>query len=262
MFLSACDVLTTPVEHENPDDNPIDPDNPEYVPPLATITVGPVSGSIIDTDEVMFCWCGNTEDCLFSYKLNNNPWSPWDADTTVSFNYLDELDYLFQLKASYPTGSEQAVPETVTFTVDAIEGPALWLYHKKVKTTVNDTFSVYVVVEEVNDLAMAAVNLNFNPEYLQIQSYEILENDSVLAGKQVIQVDNHDNDIGKMTVYLALVSSENASVSGTGSIIRIVFRSLKQGITEIEFDDDCYFRKADNTEIPMLDRVNSLVEIE
>jgi len=76
-----------------------------------------------------------------------------------------------------------------------------------------------------------------------------------------LKVNNYDNN-GKLTVYLALVGESNPVLSGTGSIIRVHFLSLKRGTTEIEFGDECYFRKADNTEIPIVNKVKSLVEIE
>ncbi len=261
IILDSCDVFKTPVNSENPNDNPFDPTNPDYQPPLATITQGPANGSVINNDYVTFSWTGNSSECQFSYALDNAEPSVWSSGKTVTFNYLDDGDHSFQVKARYSVDDVQESPSEITFNVNAIEGPALWIYHKKTITTINQNFSVDVVVEEVADLSMISVVLNFDPVYLSVQDYEVLESSSMLAGKELIKVDSYDNISGKLTVYLALVDGSNTVLSGTGSIIRVSFLSLKRGTTEVEFCDDCYFRKSDNSAITIMNKVKSLVEI-
>ncbi len=261
LFIMSCDVLTTQVDDVNPDDNPLDPDNPDYESPLATISEGPANGSTINDDFTTFKWYGNNNQCEFSYRLNNNDWSPWSTDTVTTLDYLDEINHVFQVKAKYSSDSVQHVPSTVTFTVDAIEGPALWLYHKKVETSVNSIFSIYIMAEEVTELAMMSVVLNFDPAYLQIQGYEVCEDDSILNGHQVIRTDKFDFVNGIMTVYLALISSEQESLNGSGPIIRVYFKAIQQGTSNISFDDGCYFRKANNNLIEIISKVSSLIEI-
>ncbi len=261
LLIMSCDVLTTQVEDVNPDDNPIDPDNPDYEAPLATIVESPDDGSTINTDIFTFRWSGNNDDCQFSYRLNNDSWSPWSTDTSITLDYMDEIHYSFQVKAKYSTDSVQHVPSTVTFTVDAIEGPALWLYHKKVETSVNDIFSIYVMAEEVTELAMMSVILNFDPAFLQVQNYEICEDDSILNGHQIIRTDKFDFVNGILTIYLALISSEQESLSGCGPIVRVNFKAMQQGTSNIFFDNGCYFRKANNDPIEIISKVSSLIEI-
>jgi len=262
ILLSSCDVFKTPVSNENPDDNPFDPTNPDYQPPLATITQGPADGSTINNDYVTFSWSGNSLECQFSYTLDDAQPSAWSSGKTVTFDYLDEGDHSFQVKARYSVDDVQENPSMVAFTVDAIAGPALWICHKKTTTSINTDFSVDVVVEEVAELSMASVVVNFDPVYLQIRAYEVLEDGSILSGKQLIKVDSRDDDIGNLTVYLALVGESNSGISGTGSIIRIIFLSRKRGTTQIEFGDNCYFRKSDNSAIPIVNKAKSLIEIE
>jgi hypothetical protein len=262
IMLNSCDVFKTPVSNENPDDNPLDPTNPDYQPPLATITQGPADGSTINNDYVTFSWSGNSPECQFSYTLDDAEPSAWSSGKTVTFDYLDEGDHSFQVKARYSVDDVQEDPSTVSFMVDAIAGPALWICHKKTTTSVSSDFAVDVIVEEVTDLSMASVVVNFAPAYLQIRAYEVLEDESILSGKQLIKVNSHDDETGKLTVYLALVDGSNAVLSGTGSIIRVHFLSLKRGTTEIGFGEDCYFRKSDNSAIPIVYKAISLVEIE
>ena len=191
-LISSCEVINTQVD-VNVDDNPQDVENPDYEPPLAIITEG--ADSIITDDFVTFKWTGNSDDCEFSYKLDNDNWSKWKSDSVVTYDYLDEITHLFQVKAKFLTDSVQNIPTTVPFTVNAIEGPALWLHNKKIETSVNDIFFVYIVAEEVIDLAMISLIVNFNPTYLSIQDYEISVNDSILEKSAVICVPKYDNDI-------------------------------------------------------------------
>ncbi|MFH2140989.1 MAG: cohesin domain-containing protein, partial [Bacteroidota bacterium] len=167
----------------------------------------------------------------------------------------------FQVIAKYPTDSVQHIPSEVSFTVDAIEGPALWLYHKKIETTVNDTFSIKVMIDEVTDLAMMSIELGFDPTYLQVQEYELIENGALLIGKDLIQVDQVDNDEGQLTIYLALVSDAQEAINGSGPIINVFFNAQSSGSTEIRFDEKCYLREFDNSEIPINIKVSSLVTI-
>jgi len=261
LMATNCDIFKTPVSHENPDDNPLDPDNPNYESPMATIVEAPVGGRTISTDVATFHWSGNNDDCQFSYRLNSESWSSWSLNTSVILDYLDEMSHLFQVIAKYPTDSVQHIPSEVSFTVDAIDGPALWLYHKKVETTVNDTFSVKVMLDEVTDLAMMSIVLDFDPAYLQIQDYDILENEVLLIGKDLIKVDQLENTEGRLTIYLALVSETQEAISGSGPIINIVFKSRSRGSTEILFDEKCYLREFDNSEIPINIKVSSIVTI-
>jgi len=255
----TCELLKNPAKPG--EDNPFDPDNPDYVPPTTEIYTGPHDSETIGVDSVIFKWRGSHPECYFSYSLDDETWSEWSRDTVLIRTYLDEGDHAFSVKCRYPSGEVEKEPLVIRFTVDAIAGPALWICHKKTSTLINSDFSIDVILEEVSNLSMASIVVNFDPTYLQIQSYAVLEDESILSGKQLIKVNNYDNN-GKLTVYLALVGESNPVLSGTGSIIRVHFLSLKRGTTEIEFGDECYFRKADNTEIPIVNKVKSLVEIE
>ncbi|MBU0711557.1 cohesin domain-containing protein [bacterium] len=262
LLSTSCDIFKTPVSNENPDDNPLDPDNPNYEAPLAAIVEGPEDGSTITTDVATFRWSGNNDDCQFSYRLNNESWSSWSLNTSVTLDYLDEVSHLFQVIAKYPTDSVQHIPSEGSFTVDAIEGPALWLCHKKVETTVNDLFSVKVMLDDVTDLAMMSIVLNFDPTYLQIQEHEILKNGVLLIGKDLIQVDQIDNNEGQLTVYLALVSEAQEAINGSGPVINVAFETQSRGSSEIRFDEKCYLREYDNAEISINTRSGSQVRIE
>lgn len=253
-------IACTPQNDLEPPTNPYDPDNPDYETPLATIIESSVNSDTIITDIATFRWIGNNDDCQFAYRLDDNSWSAWGPDTFTTFDYLDEDTHTFQVKARYPTGEEQTIPDEIGFIVDAIKGPSLWISPKKVETTENSPFSVYVMVEEVENLSMLSIKLNYNSDYLQIQAYEILENESFLYSYQLISAIN-ENINGELTVYLALAGDGTESLSGSGTILRLDFNPVLKGTTQISFDENCSFREYDNTIIEIYSKTSSTVTI-
>lgn len=64
MFLFACGDLEL--------DNPLDPENPDYVEPETTILTGPAEGDTVHNSSVTFTWEGNEQTIEYSYSINNS----------------------------------------------------------------------------------------------------------------------------------------------------------------------------------------------
>ena len=264
LFIMSCDVLTTQVDDVNPDDNPIDPDNPDFIPPTTTLISAPDEGEIISVDNVTFKWRGNDPSCTFSYHLNNEIWSEWTQDTLVTYTYLDEGEYIFSVKSCYPTGVEEDPEKSVSFTIDAVKGPALRFYKKKVETPAGSNFQIEVWAEEVSELAIISINIDFNTNYLQVQNLNIYNDETAFLrknGGNIIEVHNFDNSNGNITVYLSRTDTDPLGVDGSGALFIISFTAKSRGTTNITFDNGCYFRKANNNPIEIISKVSSLIEI-
>ena len=153
-------ILVCIVSCESPDSvlegNSFDPNDPSYQPPETTIVGGPEVGEIVGDADVAFSWNGNEGVTEYSYRLDEaarpdqGVWSGWAPATSATFELLNEGDYTFSVKARYPTGIQEAQPKTRTFTVDAVEGPALMLYPRSQTVQVGETFSVQVMLEDVS----------------------------------------------------------------------------------------------------------------
>jgi hypothetical protein len=102
--MMACETLPEEPEY----DNPIIPDDPNFELPQTTITSGPSEEAVVDTHTVTFMWIGNQEGMDFTYRLYEGDWSAWSSDTSVTYAYLDEGDYLFEVKGRYLSGIEDS----------------------------------------------------------------------------------------------------------------------------------------------------------
>jgi len=118
LLLFSCDKIQ---------ENPLDPENPDYTPPETFITMEALEGAVLDTSTVTITWSGNDLTVEYAYSLNDN-WSEWSSATSVTLNYLDEGDYTFSVKGRYASEVEDESPATVNFSVDMVQGPALRVY--------------------------------------------------------------------------------------------------------------------------------------
>ena len=100
--------------------------------------VANLDGSTLFTNSLTLSWEGNEFASDFSYRLEpldyakivgiDTAWSEWSIDTSVTLTYLDEGSYNFYVKSRFNIDSEEAVPDSVFFLVDAVMGPALRMY--------------------------------------------------------------------------------------------------------------------------------------
>ncbi len=228
----SCDTLLLPPEPEEPVyDNPIDPGNPAYVAPQTTITGGPAQGSTISQNSATFTWSGNATGMLFQYRLNASQWSPWAGDLSVLLQYLDEAPYTFEVRGAYNPGVGNTptliddTPASRSFTVNAVTGPALRLSPTLTLTSVNDTFDLNLIAEDVSDLMMVSTVIRFNTARQQVVS---LTNGSFLTstGGSIAVYNTYDNDAGVIEVNMATATGSPPGVSGTGTVLTIRFRQI------------------------------------
>ena len=162
LLLFACE----PGEEFTPE-NPLDPENPDYIPPEVTI-LSPTEGDVIEASSVTFSWMGNETDMLYRYSVDS-VWSDWDLSETITIDYIDEGFHGFAVQSSYITGDTSTI-ESISFTVDAVEGPALMFYPRRQVTSQGSSVQFQVLAEEVYNVAGAEFTILFDPTELQINS--------------------------------------------------------------------------------------------
>ncbi|MFB0515765.1 MAG: cohesin domain-containing protein [Candidatus Neomarinimicrobiota bacterium] len=253
---------STPSEPEF--DNPLIPGDPTYEPPQTTITSGPVEGAVVDTHTVSFTWRGNQTIMTFSYRLNESGWSAWSADTMVTYTYQDEGDYLFEVKGRYLSWIEEDTAAFRNYTVDDIHGPALWLQPRYQEVDLGGTFTVEVMLEEMENVFAVKAVLEFDTAKLQVENIEVYDDARSLLkanGGTVIPFSKYDNTIGTATIDVATATGDPPGVSGTGAIALIAFTAVQSGQTEITFDTASAIRDPDNQDISLYETVAALVEV-
>ena len=256
IFLLSCAEDFAP-------DNPLDPENPEYIPPFVTITDGPQDGSTVSSSSVDFEWDGNEPAMIFRYRKNDESWSDWVSSKSKTFNYLDEGGYTVSVQGQYTTGDTSEVVSS-SFTVDAVSGSAIRFYRLYTEASLGDQITLDIYAEEVVNLAGAEIVVEFDAESVYYQS--VSPGDFFyLNGGEMLLFDTLTVDAGTGTLRLdaAVLGGEPEYVSGTGVMASLVFQANGTGETEISFNAGATtLRKANNDVIEIEDLVGGLVMIE
>lgn len=245
-----------------PPTNPFDPDNPDYELPHASIT-GTISyGEVIDTTSVTLFWNGNATAYEYSYRLNENDWSDWTIDTFVTFHYLDEGGYQFDIKArTNQTVPVEGTPRAFHFAVDAVKGPAMMVCPRYKEVSVGEEFEIEILAEEVENVMGAEIELTFDPSIIQVK--DVIYGAFMFDGGELsITFKEIDNENGKAGVVIVRISNSNPTVSGTGTLAILEITGLSVGTTKIEFTDNCTFRDENNNIVEIEEKTVGIVAVE
>jgi len=259
-YILALGLLFLSCEKIEPNlDNPQDPDNPDYEPPTVAIIAGPADGETVETATVEFEWEGNDLTSFYRYKFTDNSWTDWTTETLVVFDYLDEGPYYFQVQSSYSTGDTSSIIST-SFTVDAVQGPALMFYPRRQYASIGDTITFQILAEEVDSLAGAEFSINYYYTAAKITS---IDQGSIFVGPgESIFHSEYDNTEGILSVITAQLGGQVSHISGTGVLATIKLRVLLQnGILQFTFDGSEILRDPDNVDIQINQTVNGQVNV-
>ena len=243
-------------------ENPLDPDNPEFIAPEISITSGPSMGDVIATSFTSFTWEGNKPFMLYKYAFDGE-WTDWIDQKSAEFSFLDEGDHSFLIKSTYTTedgdtsGHESEVL-TVEFEVDAVEGPAIMFYPRRHISPAGAAVTFQVLAEEVEDLTAAEFKVEYDPRRLRIQS--ISQGDIFLgSGESLFHVEI-DSVNGEFSILTAILGGDIPSFSGTSNILSIDVHIIKAVQTELNFDGSEVFKDPDNNAITIMETVSGRIE--
>jgi len=243
-------------------DNPLDPDNPEFAIPETIILAGPSEGKIVDESTVTFSWEGNEQAIEYATNLNNLGWSSWISDTEITYDYLDESDYTFQVKSRYSTGDEDESPAEINFTVDAIHSQSIRIFPMLTETSVNQSQIVSVYMEEVDGIMTTEFEITYNPLLVSLQSISEGAFLSGFDGESVLIYELiQGGSVNTIKVNIGVALGNNPGLTGTGSVIDIEFLPVSIGSFDIEVND-LVFRDYNNLEIPVNQIMNGRFDVE
>jgi len=243
-------------------DNPIIPEDPNFIAPETTILTGPIDGTTVDDHTVTFTWTGNEDVVEYCYRMGTSDWSAWDMETTTTYEYLDEGSYHFEVAGRYASLIEDTTAASVNFTIDAIHGPALWLYPRYQEVASGESFTVEVMLEDVVDVMAVKAVLAFDPAQMQVSSIIIYDDaDSLMKsnGGELIQYQSIDKTNGAAIIEAVLATGNPPSISGTGAIAQVTFVAIQPG--DITFGAATSLRDPDNGEIAITETPLAKVEV-
>ena len=256
-YIALSAILFWTCGEEFQPDNPLDPETPDYESPTVIFVASISDGDTLETETVTFGWTGNELVTAYRYKLDSDVWSAWSADTTATFDYLDEGDHNVSIQSSYLSGDTSSVA-SVSFVVDAVTGPALMFYPRRHLASVGETVTFQILAEEVEDLTAAEFTISFDTTDLEIIS---ITQGSMFSGSGE-SIFHAENGSGTLSILTAILGGENPSVSGTGDLVTVELSVLQVGETELTFDGSEVFRDPDNNDVLINETVAGLVLVE
>ena len=257
--MSCTESLDDPVQ-----DNPLDPGNPEYIPPSTTILSGPAEGDTLNTPDATFRWRGSLSNSDYSYRLNETNWSDWSIDSSVSFRLLDELTHMFEVRTRYESGETEEPPTSISFTVNAVSGPAYMIQPRLIQVVVGEEFSLDLMAEEVTDFAIAEVNFAWDHAVVELIGLSIYTDSTAFLksnGGTIISFVDVDTATGSAVINVGVAAGDPDHVEGTGALFRINMRTVRAGDTEVKVQESSSMRNGNNAEITINGVVNGIVEV-
>ena len=231
----------------------------------------PISGSpetliqnaFLDKSTISLSWEGNEFASDFSYRLEpldyakivgiDTAWSEWSIDTSVTLTYLDEGSYNFYVKSRLNLDTEEDIPDMISFTIDAVTGPALRMYPLYQEVASGSSCDIYIYVEEVGDLIGMELDISYNTAV--ISGIEITKGD-LLANASTFFTDPEYGD----GVIRIIASPENFIVlNGGGAVAKLSFTVT--GSDTLSFLQSSVFKDSDNHPIEILERVGGIIEV-
>ena len=236
--------------------NPLDEESSEYVEPETTITITDLDGSTLDTSSVTIIFEGNDLVIEYSYNLDSTGYSDWSSATSVTLDYLDEGLHTFSVKGRYASGVEDETPATVSFTVDAIQGPALIFYPRRHIISSDSTATFQIKAYEVENLMLATINVAYDNTLIEIVS--VSQGDMFTGTGESVFID--EISTSSLTIYTMLLGGDMPSVSGTGVLAELKVKAL--GSATISLDGNQVFKNNEDQSISIQETVNGLIVIE
>lgn len=245
-FVLGCDTYEEPLYN-----NPIDPMSPDFTLPEASLVVDFESNATINETSVTLNWTGKYANSHFAYMLVgcDANYSSYSDEKTKNYNFLDEGTYTFLVKEK--AGSyEQDTPDSISFTIDAIQETALVLKKWHSAANTGDELTIDICLESVENLNGLSTKLNFSIDQLELTKIEALK-DNIQGETDAVAFIASElaeaNSSGVIEIDMLLLGSNNVEFSGDASICKLYFKIIGSSQTTIEFSEaDTKLRNKDN----------------
>ena len=238
-------------------ENPIDPENPSYIPPIVSIIDGINIGQTVTSENLTIEYSGNESSMLFRTKLDSSNWSGWTNNLFVTLDYMDEGDHIFWLQGKYTTG-DTSETVSIPFTVDAVQGPALMFLPRRHISGLGDEITFRIIAEEVYDLAGTEFILDYDPATVSVEN--VLTGDIFSDLGDIFFFYEDKPSEGKLIITSAVWGSGEPSYTGTAVIAEVSIQITQLGEIDIVFDGSELFRDPDNESIQINTTIPGKIE--
>tara|TARA_Y100000741_G_scaffold356201_1_gene332574 strand:- start:45 stop:836 length:792 start_codon:yes stop_codon:yes gene_type:complete len=239
-------------------DNPLDDEGGDYISPTISL-LDIVDGDTLYSESVEFTLEGNELVADFRYKLDSFDWTDWNESNTTTLSYLDEGNRQLSVQSRYLNGDTSDVA-SVSFVVDAVGGPSLMFYPRRHFAQAGETVTFQIKAEEVTNLMMSEIHLEYDPTMLEIMS--ISQGSFFQNGQNSIFLYETNSEAGAVQINTTLLDGDSPSVSGTGDLAEIQVKLLQSGSATVNFNGSDAFIDPENNDITILEKINGLVVTE
>ena len=239
-------------------DNPLDDEGGDYISPTISL-LDIVDGDTLYSESVEFTLEGNELVADFRYKLDSFDWTDWNESNTITLSYLDEGGRQLSVQSRYLNGDTSDVA-SVSFVVDAVGGPSLMFYPRRHFAQAGETVTFQIKAEEVTNLMMSEIHLEYDPTMLEIMS--ISQGSFFQNGQNSIFLYEINAEAGAVQINTTLLDGDSPSVSGTGDLAEIQVKLLQSGSATVNFNGSDAFIDPENNDITILEKINGLVVTE
>jgi len=239
-------------------DNPLDDEGGDYISPTISL-LDIVDGDTLYSESVEFTLEGNELVADFRYKLDSFDWTDWNESNTTTLSYLDEGNRQLSVQSRYLNGDTSDVA-SVSFVVDAVGGPSLMFYPRRHFAQAGETVTFQIKAEEVTNLMMSEIHLEYDPTMLEIMS--ISQGSFFQNGQNSIFLYEINAEAGAVQINTTLLDGDSPSVSGTGDLAEIQVKLLQSGSATVNFNGSDAFIDPENNDITILEKINGLVVTE
>ncbi len=263
IVLFECDLTPAEPDLENPTDSTEwgeeGPDNP----PSFTSLWAEIDGVDLFTDSLLVTFRGNLDTMEFRSKIDDDPWPGWATDTLKIFRYLDEGPHTIGIQTRY-VGVNSAIADTsFSFIVDAVQGNSLMFSPRMQQVSVNSSFNVEVMLEEVTDIMTLHTEILFDHTKFQLEEITVdtLSNFMLSNSGQLVKIIDISQE-GKIELDVGLAQADPAGVSGTGVVAFLTFKAIVTGTHSLVFGNACRMIDSQLGEIAINETTVAWVEVE
>jgi hypothetical protein len=239
-------------------ENPLDEGSGDYVVPLIDL-LDIAEGDTLFSEIIQINLSGNELVSEYRYKIDSFPWINWSEEDSFTLNYLDEGDHKLSVQSRYLNGDTSEVNST-SFVIDAVGGPSLMFYPRRHFAEPGDTVTFQIMAEEVEDLMLAEIYLEYEPTLLEIIS--VSQGSLFQNGQNSIFINEINSEAGSLQINTTLLDNEMLSVDGTGDLVNLQVKLLQPGSAAVSFNGDNTFINSENNDISIKEKINGLVVVE
>ena len=258
-FLLGCEKFDVAA------DNPLDLNNPDYQKPEVLFTNAPTDGETISNNQVQIQIGGNELIYNYRYKVItedefvNSDWSQWSDNNKIELKDLNEFLYQVLIQGNYQNEDTSAV-KSVSFTVDAVDGPALMFnpIRKVVEQGKNTT--IHLRTDEISNLAALELTVNYDAGMLNVIS--VNEGSLFSNAGQSVFAKKINQTNGSIQIAVGVYGNNNPTINNNGVFAKIVVQpTMSSGSTKLSIIYSS-LRNNENTSITINKVLDSELVIE